>query len=122
VCPYNVKFAQELKEPAFAPREVLAGRDTRQLARDLLARTPEEFSVVFKGSPMKRAKLRGLKRRRWYAGTCERRRRWRRWRTHRCSLAHSMIPSRSCVSMRRGRFDEQDCRSAERDCRLKNCT
>ena len=62
VCPYNVKFAQELKEPAFAPREVLAGRDTRQLARDLLAMTPEEFSVAFKGSPMKRAKLRGLKR------------------------------------------------------------
>ena len=24
--------------------------------------TPEEFSVAFKGSPMKRAKLRGLKR------------------------------------------------------------
>jgi len=62
VCPWNVKFAQELKEPAFAPREVLVGRDTRQLARGLLAMTPEEFSVAFKGSPMKRAKLRGLKR------------------------------------------------------------
>ena len=62
VCPYNVKFAQELKEPAFAPREVLAGKHARQLARALLAMTPEEFSVAFKGSPMKRAKLRGLKR------------------------------------------------------------
>jgi epoxyqueuosine reductase len=62
VCPYNVKFAQELKEPAFAPREVLAGKDARTLARDLLAMTPGEFSVAFKGSPMKRAKLRGLKR------------------------------------------------------------
>jgi epoxyqueuosine reductase len=61
-CPFNVKFAQELKEPAFAPREVLAGRDTRQLARGLLAMTPEEFSAAFKDSPMKRAKLRGLKR------------------------------------------------------------
>jgi len=62
VCPYNLKFAQELKEPAFAPREVLAGKDARTLARDLLAMTAEEFSVAFKGSPMKRAKLRGLKR------------------------------------------------------------
>ena len=40
---------------------MLAGRDTRQLARGLLAMTPEEFSVAFEGSPMKRAKLRGLK-------------------------------------------------------------
>ncbi|MEO7180963.1 MAG: tRNA epoxyqueuosine(34) reductase QueG, partial [Gemmatimonadaceae bacterium] len=44
VCPYNVKFAQELKEPAFAPREVLAGKDARTLARDLLTMTQEEFS------------------------------------------------------------------------------
>ena len=62
VCPYIVKFAQELKEPAFAPREVLAGKDARTLARDLLTMTQEEFSVAFKGSPMKRATLRGLKR------------------------------------------------------------
>jgi len=61
-CPFNIKFAQELKEPAFAPREVLAGKDARQLARDLLGMTQEEFSAAFKGSPMKRAKLRGLKR------------------------------------------------------------
>jgi epoxyqueuosine reductase len=62
VCPYNIKFAQELKEPAFAPREVLAGKDARTLARELLAMTQEEFSAAFKNSPMKRAKLRGLKR------------------------------------------------------------
>ena len=62
MCPFNIKFAQELKEPAFAPRDVLAGKDARQLARDLLAMTAEEFSVAFKNSPMKRAKLRGLKR------------------------------------------------------------
>jgi epoxyqueuosine reductase len=62
VCPWNVKFAQELKEPAFAPRDVLAGKDARQLARELLAMSQEEFSASFKGSPMKRAKLRGLKR------------------------------------------------------------
>jgi epoxyqueuosine reductase len=40
---------------------VLAAKDPRRLARDLLA-TQEEFSAAFKGSPMKRAKLRGLKR------------------------------------------------------------
>ena len=62
VCPFNVKFAQELREPAFAAREALAGKDARTLARDLLQLTQEEFSAAFKGSPMKRAKLRGLKR------------------------------------------------------------
>jgi len=62
VCPWNVRFAQKLKETAFAPREVLAGKDARGLARELLAMTQAEFSAAFKGSPMKRAKLRGLKR------------------------------------------------------------
>jgi len=62
VCPYNVKFAQELKEPAYGPRAGIAGRDARQLARALLAMTQEEFSRAFSKSPMKRAKLRGLKR------------------------------------------------------------
>jgi epoxyqueuosine reductase len=54
-----VRFAQELKEPA---REVLAGKDARTLARDLLGMSHSEFSAAFKDSPMKRAKLRGLKR------------------------------------------------------------
>jgi epoxyqueuosine reductase len=62
VCPYNVKFAQELKGPELAPRESLAGKDARTLARDLLAMTQDELRAAFKGSPMKRAKLRGLKR------------------------------------------------------------
>ena len=62
VCPYNVKFAQELKEPAFAPREVLAGKDARQLSRDLLGMSQAEFSAAFKGSPIKRAKRCGLAR------------------------------------------------------------
>jgi len=62
VCPWNERFAQELKEPAFAPRDVLAGKDARQLARELLAMSQEEFSASFKGSPMKRVKLRGLRR------------------------------------------------------------
>ena len=63
VCPWNVRFSRELPdESAFAAREALAGKDARTLARDLLGMTQAEFSRAFKGSPMKRAKLRGLKR------------------------------------------------------------
>ena len=42
---------------AVSPRDAIAGRDARTLARELLAMTREEFSAAFKGSPMKRAKL-----------------------------------------------------------------
>ena len=48
--------------PAFAPREVLAGKDARTLSLELLAMSQSAFSAAFKGSPMTRAKLRGLKR------------------------------------------------------------
>ena len=51
-----------VREPAFLPRSVLEGRDARTLARELLSMSQAEFSVAFRGSPMKRAKLRGLKR------------------------------------------------------------
>jgi len=62
VCPWSRKFARELAEPAFAARASIAGKDARVLARDVLAMSQSEFTVAFKGSPMKRAKLRGLKR------------------------------------------------------------
>jgi epoxyqueuosine reductase len=62
VCPFNVKFAQELREPAFAPREALGTKDARALARELLAMSQADFSAAFRGSPMKRAKRRGLAR------------------------------------------------------------
>lgn len=62
VCPYNVKFAQELREPAFAARAMIGSRDSRSVARDMLAMDDDEFRAVFKGSPMKRAKRRGLSR------------------------------------------------------------
>ena len=62
VCPFTQKFSRELSEPAFAPRPALAGKDARSLARELISLSPAEFSVAFRGSPMKRAKLRGLKR------------------------------------------------------------
>ena len=57
-----MKFALPNRVPEFAPREVLASNDSRTIARDLLAMTRDEFSAAFKESPMKRAKLRGLKR------------------------------------------------------------
>ena len=53
VCPWNEKFAT---------REALGESDTRTIARELPATTQEELSTAFKGSPMTRAKLRGLKR------------------------------------------------------------
>ena len=63
VCPWNVRFSRELAEDSpFKPRDVLRGRDARTLARELLAMSQEEFSAAFRKSPMKRAKLRGLKR------------------------------------------------------------
>ena len=62
VCPWNIMFARELRMPELAPRDVLASNDARTIARALLAMSREEFSAAFKGSPMKRAKLRGLKR------------------------------------------------------------
>jgi epoxyqueuosine reductase len=63
VCPWNVRFARDL--PADSPymaRGTLGANDARTLARELLGMTHSEFSAAFKGSPMKRAKLRGLKR------------------------------------------------------------
>src|SRR2546423_1929252 len=62
VCPYNVKFAHELREPAFAARDAIRGKSPATLARDLLAMGDEEFRSAFRGSPMKRAKRRGLAR------------------------------------------------------------
>ena len=58
-----MRFARQLPEESPSqPREVLRAKDSRTLARELLAMSPEEFSAAFRKSPMKRAKLRGLKR------------------------------------------------------------
>jgi len=63
VCPWNARFSKELPEDSpFKSRGVLANKDARRLALHLLAMTHEELSAAFKGSPKKRAKLRGLKR------------------------------------------------------------
>ena len=62
-CPRNVRFSKELpNDSSYQPREVIGNKDARTLARDLLGIAQEQFSRAFKGSPMKRAKLRGLKR------------------------------------------------------------
>lgn len=60
--PWNVRFSEELKEPAFGPRAFLAGKDARTVAEDLLAMEQADFSAAFRKSPMKRAKLAGLQR------------------------------------------------------------
>jgi epoxyqueuosine reductase QueG len=62
VCPWNQKFATALKEDAFRPRATISGQDAATLGRALLKMSQEELSRAFKGSPMKRAKLRGLQR------------------------------------------------------------
>jgi len=63
VCPWNVRFAAALPDDSpYAAREALGGKDARTLARELLGMRQEGFSRAFKGSPMKRATLRGLKR------------------------------------------------------------
>ena len=63
VCPWNLRFSRELADDSpFKPREFLAGKDARLLAHELLAMSTDEFSATFRRSPMKRAKLNGLKR------------------------------------------------------------
>lgn len=63
VCPWNGRFARDLPDDSpYTAREMLAATDTRALARELLGMTQDEFSRAFRRSPMKRAKLRGLKR------------------------------------------------------------
>jgi epoxyqueuosine reductase len=62
VCPWNEKFAEALAEPAFLPRPAVADKSARALARELLEMSRDDFARAFRGSPMKRAKLRGLKR------------------------------------------------------------
>ena len=63
VCPWNVRFSRALPDDSpFKPRAVIANKGARTLARELLAMDDEQFRTAFRGSPMKRAKLHGLKR------------------------------------------------------------
>jgi epoxyqueuosine reductase len=58
VCPWNHKFATEVGDPALAPRPENVDPDPREL----VALTDETFRIRFAGSPIKRAKRRGLAR------------------------------------------------------------
>jgi epoxyqueuosine reductase len=63
VCPWNRKFSQELAgDSPFRAREFVAGKDALTLSREILALDQEAFSAAFRMSPMKRAKLAGLRR------------------------------------------------------------
>ena len=55
VCPWNVRFAPEKGEEAFAPRLDVPWVDLEKE----LALTQEDFNAKFKGSPVKRPKRRG---------------------------------------------------------------
>src|SRR5579862_8338256 len=57
VCPFN-RRSVATEEPAFQPRPA-----TRLRLSELARMTEEEFRVAFKGSAVKRAKWRGLRRR-----------------------------------------------------------
>ncbi len=58
-----MKFSQELAaESPFRARPFLDGKDAVTVATDILALDQEAFSAVFRKSPMRRAKLAGLRR------------------------------------------------------------
>ena len=62
-CPRNVKFSQELAEDSpFRARMFVAGKDAVTLATNIMALDQDAFSAAFRKSPMKRAKLAGLRR------------------------------------------------------------
>jgi epoxyqueuosine reductase len=56
VCPWNLKFGKPSQEPAY---ESSFQTDGPSLV-DLMVLSEEEFSIRFSGSPIKRAKRRGL--------------------------------------------------------------
>ncbi|MEO6592698.1 MAG: tRNA epoxyqueuosine(34) reductase QueG [Gemmatimonadaceae bacterium] len=62
VCPWNQRFARDASLTEFQPRPILASNDSRTIAEKILGMDVEQFRTTFKGSPMKRAKLDGLKR------------------------------------------------------------
>jgi len=63
MCPWNQIFSFPLADGSpFAAREFIAKKDAVTLASDILALDPDAFSAAFRKSPMKRAKLAGLRR------------------------------------------------------------
>ncbi len=62
VCPWNQRFARQLSVQELAARPILASTDPIAISRNILEMDDAAFRGAFKRSPMKRAKLRGLKR------------------------------------------------------------
>ena len=58
VCPHNKNAAEQPVIPELMPRESVTSLTPEQCA----AMTQEQFSLIFRGSPIKRAKLAGLRR------------------------------------------------------------
>lgn len=59
MCPWNVKFSQELAEDSpFQAGTFIAGKDAVTLATDNLALDQDAFTAAFRKSPMKLAGLR----------------------------------------------------------------
>jgi epoxyqueuosine reductase len=58
VCPWNIKFSMPTQEPLFQPRPLTDRPD----AQTLLALDEEAFREHFRNNPIKRPKLKGLKR------------------------------------------------------------
>lgn len=56
VCPWNIRFAAPEGHPALAPRPDHA----RLTLREILLLTPQGFNQQFRGTPLQRAKRRGL--------------------------------------------------------------
>lgn len=56
VCPWNIKFSVDTKEPAFQPRTHNLNPDLKSLAN----LDDESFRELYKDSPVKRTKLSGL--------------------------------------------------------------
>lgn len=61
VCPWNVRFAAANRVDEFRARELVTG-DARAVAKRILALDDGAFREQLRGSPMKRAKKRGLAR------------------------------------------------------------
>jgi epoxyqueuosine reductase len=58
VCPFDIRRASATSEPAFQPRTAVKHRTLAELA----CVTEDEFRQQFKGTPVKRAKWKGMRR------------------------------------------------------------
>lgn len=58
VCPWNIKFSNETSVDEFNPKE----GNSELILDDVINMDENDFKIGFEGSPIKRAKLKGLKR------------------------------------------------------------